>query len=181
MRFSGVRSDARHVKIFDGRGNFIPTFRSASTPDLVDSVGSGHQRDGRLEAIIGTNNYRGTVKSSEIRFVRAFDTKSGREVWHTALGNRTRVFSSAAIGDVGNDGSLDVAFGTLQDPNYGEIFLLDAHTGRIRWRQEGGHRDVCACGFMGSPVIADVDGDGKSEVVATSQVGSIVHGRSRKS
>ena len=163
------------LKIFDGSGNFMPNFPKCldtpiwSSPSVQDING-----DGTLDVVIGTNNYKENgVVVGDPRIVRAFDTKSGREIWHTALGNRTRVFSSAAIGDVGGDGSLDIAFGTLQDPNYGEVFLLDAHTGRIRWHREGGHRDVCACAFMGSPVIADVDGDSKPEVVATSQVGSI--------
>lgn len=163
------------IKIFDGGGNFMPNFPKCldtpiwSSPSVQDING-----DGTLDVVIGTNNYRENgVVVGDPRFARAFDSKSGRLIWQTALGSGTRIFSSAAIGDVGGDGSLDVAFGTLPATNYGEVFLLDAHTGRVRWHHEGGHREICACMFMGSPTIADVDGDGRPEVVATSQVGSI--------
>jgi hypothetical protein len=53
------------------------------------------------------------------------------------------------------------------------VYLLDARTGNVRWHHEGGRREVCACKFMGSPVMADIDGDSRAEVIATSQDGGV--------
>ena len=109
------------------------------------------------DIVVGTNNYLEGGKQVGIEnLVRAWDTRTGEKIWETRLPSGARVFSSPAIGDVGSDGKLDVAVGTIYAKNYGEVFLLDAKTGAIRWHREGGHHAVCACQFMGSPVIADI-------------------------
>jgi hypothetical protein len=163
------------VRVMDAGGGSMPNFpKCLDTPIWSSPAVQDVNGDGSLDAIVGTNNYfeYGSVVGDP-RKVRAWDTKSGRQLWETALGNGTRVFSSPAVGDVGGDGSLDVAFGTLPATNHGEVFLLEARTGRVRWHHQGGKHEVCECKFMGSPVIADVDGDGKSEVIALSQDGGM--------
>jgi hypothetical protein len=65
---------------------------------------------------------------------------------------------------------MDIAVGTID--NDGGLYLLDSRTGHIRWRRHV--PGACsACQFMGPPVIADVTGDGKAEVVANSQDGGL--------
>src|SRR5581483_157844 len=100
-----------------------------------------------------------------------FDTKTGALLWATHLQSSSRIFASPAIGDVGSDGSLDVAIGEIHS-NGGDMYDLDARTGRIKWKKGVG----CTrpeCEFMGSALIADVNGDGKPDVVANAQDGGL--------
>ena len=163
------------LSIFNGKGEFMPNFpRCLDTPIWSSPSVQDLDGDRRLDVVVGTNNYLEDNKQvGKENVVRAWDTRSGDKLWETTLPAGTRVFTSPAIGDVGGDGTLDVAVGTIPATNYGEVFLLDAKTGKIRWHHEGGRREVCACKFMGSPVIADVDGDKKAEVVAASQDGGV--------
>jgi outer membrane protein assembly factor BamB len=163
------------VSVFNGAGRFMPNFpRCMDTPIWSSPSVQDVNEDGVLDIVVGTNNYLeyGRQVGRE-NFVRAFNSRTGTLLWQTALPEGTRVFTSPAIGDVGGNGILDVAIGTISASNYGEVFLLDAATGAIRWHHEGGHRTVCACVFMGSPVIGDVDGDALAEVVAASQDGGV--------
>ncbi|MEX2392999.1 MAG: FG-GAP-like repeat-containing protein [Actinomycetota bacterium] len=163
------------LSIWNRKGEPMPNFPKCmdtpiwSSPAVTDIDGNG-----TLDVVIGTNNYlEGGKQVGKENIVRAYDTRTGKLLWDTSLPDGTRIFTSPAIGDVGGDGSLDVAVGTIPADNYGEVYLLDARTGKVRWHHQGGRREICACKFMGSPVMADVDGDGKAEVIATSQDGGV--------
>ena len=164
------------LSVFTGRGSFYPRFpKCLSTP--IWSTPAIHDLNGDRvhDTVVGTNNYLEFDKQVGIEnVVRAWDTQTGGMLWQTLLPAGARVFSSPAVGDVGYEGALDVAIGTIQAPNYGHRYLLDARTGVIRWSREGGHHAICACQFMGSPVLADVSGDAKPDVVAVSEDGGLM-------
>jgi outer membrane protein assembly factor BamB len=66
-------------------------------------------------------------------------------------------FGSSAVGDIDNDGKLEIVFGTYFNDEY--IYALNADSGTLLWRYNtGGCNDA-------SPAIADVDLDGALEVV----------------
>lgn len=163
------------LSVFNARGEFMPNFpRCLDTPIWSSPSVQDLNGDGSLDVVVGTNNYLEDGKQvGRENIVRAWNTRSGSLLWDTALPEGSRIFTSPAVGDVGGDGSLDVAVGTIPASNYGEVYLLDARTGKVRWRREGGRREVCACKFMGSPVMADIDGDRKPEVIAASQDGGV--------
>jgi outer membrane protein assembly factor BamB len=66
-------------------------------------------------------------------------------------------FGSSAVGDIDNDGNLEIVFGTyFNDEN---IYALNAENGTLLWKYDtGGCNDA-------SPAIADVDLDGDLEVI----------------
>jgi hypothetical protein len=163
------------MSVFNYKGEFKKNFPRCidtpiwSSPAVWDVTG-----DHVFDIVVGTNNYLEFGKQVGVeKTVRAWNSRTGSLIWDTNLGSGNRIFSSPAIGDVGSDGKLEVAVGAIDPDNYGEMWLLDAKTGAIRWHREGGHRAVCACQFMGSPVIADVTGDGKPDVVAVSEDGGL--------
>jgi hypothetical protein len=163
------------MSVFNYKGQFLPGYpRCIDTPIWSSPAVMDLNGDHRFDIVVGTNNYLEYGKVVGVpKTVRAWNAKSATLLWDTNLGSGNRIFSSPAVGDVGSDGKLDVAIGAISPTNYGEMWLLDAKTGAIRWHREGGHRQVCACQFMGSPVMADVSGDGKPEVVAVSEDGGL--------
>lgn len=163
------------ISVFNFRGEFKKNFpRCVDTPIWSSPAVWDLNGDHVYDIVSGTNNYLEYGKQVGVaKTVRAWNSRTGKLLWDKNLGSRNRIFSSPAVGDVGKDGTLDVAIGAIAPDNYGEMWLLDARTGAIRWHREGGHRKVCACQFMGSPVIADVSGDGKPDVVAVSEDGGL--------
>lgn len=56
----------------------------------------------------------------------------------------------------------------------GKLTLLDAASGTALWSMETGQNEYGARGFVASPAIADVDGDGRDDVVAGARDGALV-------
>lgn len=157
------------MSIFHGDANFTPNFpRCLDTPTWSTPAVQDLNGDGTLDVVVGTNNYGENLGSPQT--IRAWDTRSGRELWHTSLPDTRRIFASPAVGDVGGDGSLDVAVATLPSSGPGSVFLLDAASGRVRWQRQGAKSTTH---FMGSPVLADVSGDAKPDVVSASLDGAL--------
>jgi outer membrane protein assembly factor BamB len=163
------------LSVFKADASYYPRFpRCIDTPIWSSPAVQDVNGDRVHDIVVGTNNYLEFNKQVGVEnLVRAWDTRTGEKTWETRLPSGSRVFASPAIGDVGGDGALDVAIGTIAAKNYGEVYLLDAKTGRIRWHREGGHHTVCACQFMGSPVLGDITGDGRPEVLAASEDGGL--------
>ena len=78
------------------------------------------------------------------------------------------VISTPAVGDINNDGDLDVVFGDGYAPTYsistftgGKIYCLDGPTGALRWIVNTGGAQIVEA----SPALADFDGDDDLESI----------------
>ena len=135
----------------------VPTGSSeyASSPALADLDG-----DDRPELVVAAPN--GTVTASRV--------SDGATKWRRSLG-RTAIQASPVVTDVDNDGKVDVVVATMD----GRVVLLNGQTGGVvRTFRQGAPQncppgvDCRPDGFYATPVVADVNGDGRNDIIAPS-------------
>lgn len=138
-------------------GNFAVTgtWEPFSAPGIGDVTG-----DRRAEIVSATVD--GTVTAT--------DASSGAVRWRRALGTFA-IHASPVLADLGGDGVDDVVIGGMD----GRVYWLDGPTGRtVRVYSELPPLhcpvgvDCRPHGFFATPVVADIDRDGKPEIVAAS-------------
>jgi hypothetical protein len=138
-----------------------------SSPAVADL-----DKDGALEVVVGTGAYlQGTGY-----YVSAFDydanaaDQTDRLVLKWRKPTRGRVFASPSIADLNKDGWLDVVISSPVGDNGADGSFVYAWTGRdgtSLWQRR-------LCTYMGksentnsSPVVADIDGDRRQEVLVS--------------
>jgi hypothetical protein len=144
---------------------------SLSTPALADLDG-----DGKLEVIVGADMDEGNGAN-----LPPYNLAPGGFLWAwhsdgTQVAGFPRhlsdqvIWSSPSVADLNGDGSLDIVVGTGENwPNRGRtLFAVDRNGNALPgW-------PVAMPGVtMGSPAIADLDGDGRLDVAQQSSDGSI--------
>jgi len=119
-----------------------------SSPALGDIDG-----DGQIEVVFGT----GFIREGGPKGVYALRGRDGRQKWFYSIGVDQRVISSPALGDVDDDGQIEVVIGS----NAGTLFVFDGQ-GRVKYTHQ-------AEKFIeSSPAIGDIDGDGQTEIIVGS-------------
>lgn len=129
-----------------------------ASPALADADG-----DGITDAIMAGDSSIGPPVDWRGGFVRAL-RGDGSQVWEFKVNEIVR--SSPSVGDVDGDGVPEVVFGTgnYHALNGGasdatKIFVVNLHTGQLKWSRDLGGQT------MASPTLADINGDGRLDVV----------------
>ncbi len=92
-------------------------------------------------------------------FVVAADMQGGLR-WTAQLKGKVR--PAPALGDLNGDGHVDVVVGD----EHGRLVALDGTSGKQLWLATTGTNDYGNRGFIGAAAIADLDGDGRDDVIA---------------
>ena len=80
-----------------------------------------------------------------------------------------QIISTPAVGDIDNDGQLEVVFGAGYDGSVdGKVYCLDGATGALKWSYQTGGNEV-----DGSAALADFDSDGDLEIIIGSTDGKL--------
>ncbi|WP_327053642.1 FG-GAP-like repeat-containing protein [Halomicrococcus gelatinilyticus] len=187
-----------NVVVVRGNGSVAWRFRANETrwnsPAVWDApVVDDVDGDGRPEVLVGSNkgalllSARGTVEwhrdesasyvaatqadddaATEVfaagtSALRAYDGASGDREWTRSLSN-ARVRTT---GDADGDGTTELYVGTVD----GEVLALDARTGETEWSATV---STASDDTVPPPVLGDVNGDGRREVVGVTHVGEVV-------
>lgn len=107
--------------------------------------------DGKLDFIVGTWNARDRSKNT----LRAYTASTQELIWSYPLDNV--MYHGTAVGDLDNDGNLELVFGNYNDT----LYCLNGVDGTLKWKYSAGPYF-----YAGSPaIIADVNNDGHCDVV----------------
>lgn len=81
-------------------------------------------------------------------------------------------FGQSASGDIDGDGKLEIVFGCYR--NDSSIYALNAEDGTLLWKYNAHAPNAEGCNDV-APIIYDVDGDGKLEVIVPSSCNPVTY------
>ena len=174
----------------DPNGNPIPGFPKCMDTPIWSTPAIGDiDKDGRADAVFGTNNYieNGTNVGAAHR-IHAIDLWSSfrggtwvddksivyLQGWPVSVSSQNaRIFSSPALGDIDGDGYDEVALADIRqcpwDPpttwNCGKMSIYNRFGLRLADQDGGDPNAIQSYPFTGSPIIADVVGDARPEAI----------------
>jgi hypothetical protein len=162
-----VFSDGTYKELWSKSG-FLPSRAQALDPSIADIDGDG-QPEVIFEAVHwdGASGQMGIFvlnKDGSLKWQHVWDTV-GRPPCHNFSGD-----SRPVLGDMNRDGNADIAVLEL------DLVVMDGRNGNELVRKPGikvgGTNPVCSS--MSYSAIADVDGDGKNEYIASGDYGTHV-------
>ena len=138
-------------------GVYLLDAKTGKQTALIRTPGAGDRDVGGIAIDRGTVYF--TTDNSQI--VAA--TLAGKTLWTAQASGKVR--PAPALADLDGDGSVDVIVGDES----GALRALAGTTGKPLWTVKTGESGAGARGYIGAVAIADLDGDGKDDVVAAAR------------
>jgi hypothetical protein len=128
----------------------------------------GADRDVGGVALEGDRVFFGTAKGAVV----AASLSTGASAWRVTL--KGAVPAAPALGDLDGDGALDVVVGDEK----GFVTALSGKNGKVLWQRSLGEGPTGSLGVSASVALADLDADGRDDVIAGNGAGTLaaLHG-----
>ncbi len=140
-------------------GVYVLDAKSGKQRALIRAPGGGDKDVGGV-AVDGDRVYFGTDSGLVVAA-----TLAGKTLWTVHAKGKVR--PAPALADLDGDGDLDVVVGDES----GALRALDGATGNALWTAATSKNDYGAEGFIGAAALADLDGDGRTDVIAGARDG----------
>jgi len=151
----GTNEASDAVYVIEGKSGRI--IRRIATPGTGDKDVGGIAIDAGF-VVFSTDN--GQIVKAKLA--------DGSIAWTTKLGGKLR--PAPALGDLDGTGANDIIVGDER----GVLHALDGDTGKPLWTRDTGSNAYDAAGFIAAAAIADLDKDGRDDVVAGARDGNLV-------
>ncbi len=139
---------------WNGQGAVMPTYNQVMMTPVVARIDDDHIPDVAFNSFAGSNYSNDGI----LRVISGADASSVFDVTDPA--HRTLPGSQIAIGDIDNDGRVElVTCAAVAPARMGDLIAFN-HDGTLKWRTNDAR---VQCG-QAAPSIADLDGDGQPEV-----------------
>ena len=155
-------------------GNVVERFPAIERDDIFQSsaVMGDVNGDGRTDVVVGgsVGFYQSTQSSYDAaRQVWAFNADDGSNLPGFPVQLEHKIFSTPALGDVDDDGQMEIVVTEMQEGNGSGTIVVIEHTGAVKYRVDALEGDFpgAKTQYMASPILVDADGDGDLDIVAT--------------
>lgn len=155
-------------------GSVTERFPAIERDDIFQSsaVMADINDDGRTDVVVGgsVGFYQDTASErAAARQVWAFHADDGTMLPGFPVQLDHKVFSTPAIGDVDDDGQLEIVVTEMQEGSTSGRIVVIEHTGAVKYRADALEGDFpgAVTQYLGSPIIVDADGDGDHDIIAT--------------
>ena len=134
-----------------------------NTPLVIDL-----EKDGTPDVVIVTSD---SYSAGGVGYLRALDGKTGKEKWGASAGvytsaGRIQPRSTPAVGDIDGDGLVEIV--ALKA---GGGLIAFEHDGTVKWTSKNKNGTAYTAGFeSGTVALADLEGDGKVEIISAGVV-----------
>jgi len=145
-------------------GVYVLDAKSGKLVRLIPAPGHGDRDVGGV-AFDGADGLVFTTDNGLIVRARASD---GAIEWQTSAFGKVR--PAPALGQLNGVGALDAVVGDES----GFLHALDGDNGRSLWTRPTGKNDYDASGFVAAAAIADLNADGRDDVIAGARDGVLV-------
>ena len=141
--------------VFDG----APKAVTAKSELAIDEV-RWLVEDGKRVHVAAYSKAKKLPDGTKVAFAFDRDVPSvdgPKKLWH--LDTKSPSYGSGAVADVNGDGTLEIVFGTYYNDEH--LYCVSAADGRVLWKHKSERGP-----FDASVAIADLDKDGKPEILA---------------
>lgn len=168
LEMAGGTTSGWETQVFDHTGNFVWRY---SEPGVYDWWHSSPA----ISNVVPTSPGLEIIAAEYFGHKIFVFSNTGSVLWSYTIPEGGIIDASPAVGDIDNDGSLEIVIGTA--PPAGQphkVYAFNGATGAVKWAHQVQAPSTCSNRAVhSSAALADVDGDGIIEVIFGANDGGV--------